>query len=339
MRRLLKLKHHKHTGKLLHHRHTSYRALFGIVLTVGALIVMTGRIANADDLQVNATVPAPIPAGAPVFTAPPDGTVTDNPSVTFEGTCPVITPAVIITLYDGPTLIGSGPCLADGTFRITATIAEGARVIVATVVTITNENGESSDPLHVTYIPKTPTQEPNPGTSPPSTGTDSTGPGIPTPLQIIADKPFLLFSPNKPIQWKGRFEGGTPPYKITLAWGDGHTTVENGVTTDPQTYTYIYRENRNYTLTVSVSDTDGQTLTRNFAAISAGAPVGSGSSNTIVQALGDLPIDTMTLVLSLYGSLFVSLLSLWGYEFVHYRNAVGTALHYDWHHRNRPKVR
>ena len=153
MARKFKLHHRKHTGKLLHHRHTHYPALLALVVIAGILVFCSGRIARADDLLLTATVPAPIPTGAPAFTSPSDNTVTHDPTVQFKGTCPVITPAIIVVLYEGTTQLGSGICSPEGTFQVTASLTTGLHTIVATVVTITNGVGESSPPFHITYQP------------------------------------------------------------------------------------------------------------------------------------------------------------------------------------------
>lgn len=53
----------------MHHRHTSYPVLVALIVIVGILVGLTGRIASADDLLVTATVPAPIPTAAPLSQA------------------------------------------------------------------------------------------------------------------------------------------------------------------------------------------------------------------------------------------------------------------------------
>lgn len=308
------------------------------MVIVGGLIFMTDRVATADDLLVTATVPAPIPVGAPVFTAPDDNIVTDKPSIDFEGTCPVITPAVIIALYDGTTLLGSGLCRNDGTFSVTASLTSGAHTIVATVVTITGDNGESSDPLHITYTPPpTPVTPTNP-TSPqtPSTPRPSMSTNVPStdtiaPLDIISEKPFITFHSDLRAEWRGRFAGGVPPYSVTISWGDGKTDTYDVTGNDLQIFTHRYSQNRLYTFSITVQDSSGLTLKRNYVAMqSNGAPTGTSTIHNFTSAL-DAPVDPYISLLLVYLCMLIAMLLMWRYEHRHYPyRVIGVPLRYVW---------
>lgn len=325
--------HHKHTGKLIHHRHTSYPVLFGLALIVGGLIFATNRIANADDLLVTATVPAPIPVGAPAFTTPADNTETDKPTVNFAGTCPIIAPAVIITLYEGSTLLGSGICENDGTFAVTASLTPGAHTIVATVVTITGDNGETSDPLHITYIPPpTPATPSIPTTSSPRTGANNPGGGNIAPLDIIGEKPFITFRSNLKAEWRGRFAGGIPPYAVTINWGDGKSDTYKVSGNDLQVFTHQYRQNRLYAFSVTVQDNGGLSLKRNYVAMrNGGVPTGAYTQNNFASFIDSTYIDPYIAWIAIYLCLLMTMLMMWRYEHIHYPyHVIGVPVHYPW---------
>jgi hypothetical protein len=338
MRRMLKFHHPKHTGKLIHHRHTSYGVLFALLVGVGVLLVtltVSAFNVKADDLYVTATVPAPIPTGAPVFTSPSDGYTTDNPTVDFEGTCPVITPAVVIGLYEGATLLGSDQCSPSGNFAISAQLTTGAHSVVATVVTITGDTGESSTPLHVTYtlpvttIPTSPTTPVTPGqpTSPPSVNGD----GLAPILQITSDKPFILFQPGIQTTWKGSFAGGSAPYTVHVNWGDG---VSDSFTSDGSavSYHHTYTTSGSYTITVTITDQAGYSLTRNFAAVDTSqpmAPVQFGLTTSIIDTVSR---SSAFQILIIYAAVFILLVAMWRYELRHHKRTVGIPTHYTWQH-------
>lgn len=324
MARKFNLHHRKHTGKLLHHRHTHYPALLAMLAIAVILIFFTGRIAQADDLLLTATVPAPIPAGAPTFTSPSDNTVTTTPSVQFEGTCPVITPAIVVVLYEGTTQLGSGICSADGTFQITASLTPGLHSLVATVVTITNGVGESSPPFHITYRPTS----------------ASTGSGTDTvaPLDIISEKPFLTFSRQLPAEWSGRFAGGVPPYAITIDWGDGtieHRSVHGN---DLQTFTHRYSRLQTYTVSITLSDQSGLSLTRQYVAVSpASFPVGTSNAPNIGAMLDIVQIDPYSAIYLIYLCILLLMLLMWRNEHLRHMQRPGLApLYYPW---QRPAAR
>ena len=98
----------------------------------------------ASNLMVTATVPAPIPDGAPIITTPMDGATVQTQNITVSGLCPVITPAVIITIYNDNVFAGSAICSADGKFSVPIVISYGDHTLLAKVVTITGGEGKTS---------------------------------------------------------------------------------------------------------------------------------------------------------------------------------------------------
>lgn len=335
--------HHKHTGKLIHHRHTSYPVLLALMVIVGGLIFLTDRVAKADDLIVTATVPAPIPVGTPVFTAPDEGTVTDTDSVNFAGTCPIITPAVIIALHDGSTLLGSGLCQNDGTFAVTASLTSGTHTIIATVVTITGDNGESSTPLHITYtpppVPVTPSTPSSPARPHTPANTNTPSDVSIAPLDIISEKPFIAFKSNLKAEWRGRFAGGVPPYVVTINWGDGKSDIYNVSGNDLQVFTHQYRQNRLYAFSITVQDNSGLSLKRNYVAMqSSGAPSGAYTQNNFASFVDSTYIDPYVATIGVYLCLLLTMLMMWRYEHIHYPyRVIGVPVHYPWQAKSHSK--
>src|SRR5665647_2236349 len=311
---LLKLHHHKHTGKLLHHRHTSYRALLLIMAISGVFMLATSQLVRAGDYIVTATVPAPIPSGAPIITSPPDGTTITTPNVTIEGTCPIILPAIIITLHDGSTLLGSGQCTPVGTFSVPVSLQERTYSIVATVVTITGDNGESSLPHTLTYKAPTSSSSTNPSKST-STSSNSGKPRETTTasagLEILSDKPFVVYGSVSDAVWSGYFKGGTTPYVITISWGDGSTQTYKNVGRDRQIYSHRYNRLKAYQITVTVKDAADRSISQTFAAAT---PIifDNGSAGAgITQTMGGLHISTTILLYAFYFALLGLLFVLW----------------------------
>ena len=320
--------------------------MIGLILIVGILVGLTGRIASADDLLVTATVPAPIPAGAPEFTSPEDGTVTDTSSVRFEGTCPIITPAIIVALYEGSTQMGSGICETDGTFAVTASLTPGTHSIVATVVTITGGVGQSSAPLTITYTPPIPVTPVTPTTpDSPSAPTNPTRPTAPptnddaaAPLEIVSEKPFITFGVDLNATWKVSFRGGSQPYTVIINWGDGTIQTLTITSSDFQNLSHIYRTNRVYTVTATVQDSHGRTIIRSYAAMRTnGAPV--SRTGTSFATLIDSPlVNPFWAAWIIYLCLLLTMLLMWRYEHIHFtKGLIGIPLHNPWQKNSRSK--
>lgn len=343
MRQLFVLHHHKHTGRLIHHRHTSYWALALLVLLSGLLAFGIDRTARADTLFVSATVPAPIPTDAPAFDPQFASLITTSPDLEITGTCPVITPAVIIGLYRGSELLGSSVCGVDGRFAATVTLNPGTQEIIARVVTITGQYGQSSSPATITYTPPIPPTPPTPPTKTNSgaqSGGDSgasanqstnVGAGALSPrlLTIELDQPFVKYLPDVVTLIRVRFEGGTPPYTVTVDWGDGRSSQETLSRDGTYTFSHIYGEGDSRLVSITARDNGGLSLTRRYAAVNA-APASAHTNFTLAGLLDGISPNTLLLTLSLYGALFASVLLLWRYELIHYRKRVGLPTHYHW---------
>ncbi len=344
MRRAFNLHHHKHTGKLIHHRHTSYWALCLIVIVSGLFAVAIERAASADNLLVSATVPAPIPAGVPTIITPVNGATFTTSPIAFSGECPVITPAVIIQFIEGSDVLGSIPCQTDGTFSTSLAVSAGQHTITAQVITITGQTGQSSDPVSITYappLPATPTEPTAPHTKHAVSNNDATPftlPGIDglSLLAIQLTQSFISYQPGHPISLRATFSGGTPPYTITLNWGDGSTTTQTISDNEMHEFSHTYGQSNPYLLTITLTDARKEVLTRNYAVVDA-TPVGLHTPTFTAASF----VDTASTFIVrypavVYGGLLGALLVLWRLEFLFYPNRIGLSMHYFWQHH--PKI-
>ncbi|MEO6513258.1 MAG: hypothetical protein ABIR37_01105 [Candidatus Saccharimonadales bacterium] len=278
----------------------------------GIFMVFLGNAAKAADYVVTATVPAPIPSGAPVITAPPDGTTIPTPAATVSGTCPVVSPPIIITLNDDTSFLGSQECAADGSFNIPITLSPGVHHITATVTTITGGTGQSSQPITITYsAPIVPASSTTPTKN---SGTPAKGgpvaPPSPATLEILSDTPFIVFGATTDAIWRGSFAGGTPPYRVSIDWGDGSQDAFINRSADKQAFSHHYNRLKSYRVTVRVSDSGGQSVTRVIAAIS---PATFNHPPTGVGTISSGPSLTLWMYV-LYISLFLMMLLFWRYE-------------------------
>lgn len=264
-------------------------------------MVLLGNAAKAADYAVTASIPAPIPSGTPVITAPPDGTTISTPATTVSGTCPVSTPPIIISLNDQSGFLGSEQCTAGGSFAIPLTLSPGAHHLTAIVTTITGDNGQTSQPVTITYTLPAPAH-----TVPTAKPTARPVPS----LQIISDTPFLVFSTTTDAVWRGNFAGGTPPYNVHIDWGDGSTEVFLNRGSDKQAFSHHYTQLRSYRVTLLISDSANQSITQIFAAISPATFNNPPSGGGIIA--DDQPMTR--LLYALYFALFFFLLLFWRYE-------------------------
>ncbi len=348
----LHLQQHHHTGRLLHHKHTSYRGLAVVLVVAGAFIVGLNMVAHATAdsmINVSLTVPAPIPADPPIITDPIDGDVTTQAHTTVSGTCPVITPNVIVAIFDNGTMAGSAPCDSDHTFDVSIPLVPGSNALVARVYTITYDAGQSSNTITITYnAPSGSDTTPPGGNGGSSSGTtggsggaggSSSSPGSyyngagsnssdtnygtgvgagsgSALLNITIDKPFVVFGPQAPAVWSGSITGGVLTYHVHIDWGDDGSNVYTVTRSGHLDFTHRYSSMQPHTITFNVSDANGQSLTRQYAAVTpyVSPTVGAGTTTTPPASIFGQQFGGYQLV-GLYGA-YLFALAAFGYLWV-----------------------
>jgi hypothetical protein len=264
----LKLRHHKHTGKILAHKHTSYRVLFLLLLAPIFMMPLVDQLnVAALDFEISATVPAEIPSGSPTIDSPQQSASTTQSEIVVSGSCPVIDPAIIVAIYNNDVLAGSDQCSTNGTYTVTVPLVVGQNKLIATVVTFTGGVGNSSAAVTITR------------TAPPSTptgtvDTEQTAPiegfsPIVPPLQIIAKDIYVLMSSNGNATWTGSFKGGTPPYEVEVDWGDGNSDHRTVSDDKEQTFSNVYKQLQTYKIIIKVTDADNTTASLQSTAVTA----------------------------------------------------------------------
>jgi hypothetical protein len=144
---MLKLIHHKHSGKLRPHEHTSYLPLGALLLVVGLLLgVYTSYAASpgpqAGSIGLTGVVPGNPPTAAPTIDTPKDGTHFSTTPVTVSGTCPKNT---LVEVFKNNIFAGSIPCTDAGKYSLDIDLLIGANVLFARVYDDLNQAGPDSN--------------------------------------------------------------------------------------------------------------------------------------------------------------------------------------------------
>lgn len=318
--RHLHLQHHRHTGKKLHHRHTSYRGLAIVLVAAGALMLAVTALghATADSFSVGATVRAPIPSSPAIISTPSDGDVVASDSQVVTGSCPIITPQVIVAVMLDNVNVGSAICDSANDFSLPLRLAPGAHAISAQVYTITGDAGPASSPVHVTYSAAahaavgSVTSQPN--------GAVTTA----NPLAITPQGSTLWLGNDRSVVWTGTIAGGSLPYRVLVDWGDGsYQTVT--LTSTTASFDHTYATLQPYDMSISVTDAAHVALHEQFAvasyATSAASLAALGSATTQPQS----PF-TSTSVLGLYG-LYLTALAVFGIVWLEAKHAARQLSH------------
>ena len=261
------------------------------------MLALVGQYAGASDLVVTAAVNAEVPDEAPTITSPTNNAVINTSQVTVSGTCPVVSPAVIIAIYEKDTLIGSSTCGDSGTFSVDITRAIGRHVIVATVITVTNQVGESSQPVAIIIRPR-----------PLMIGGEAISPSYQTLAQSIvvnARDIFLVQKFDGSVAWRGNFRGGTPPYKVVIDWGDEEKDTYTVKDSSEQTFEHRYETLRVYSISLRITDSRGSSIVFSSSAVTlAVQQVGAIDSKSLqlptmtLSTVGQYAVSTYIVTLS-----------------------------------------
>ena len=321
----LHLRHHKHTGKLLAHKHTSYRVLFLLMFVPVIALALVERLdVAASDLSVSASVPAAMPSSGPVITSPKDGQNVVIRKIDVTGTCPIISPAIVVAIYNNDALAGSASCTSSGTFSVPVTLSYGENSLVPKVVTITGEVGAVGPTVMVIF--PTPLYGSGLSNVKPVSGVSVMNP----PLHIVSDEIYALITPDGKTTWHGRIAGGQVPYQVKIDWGDGNVDKLTVNDSSEQAFMHQYDVIRSYSIAIDVTDAAHETMTFQIAGVTRYIQMGITSLDTSVSQLPPVVTFVQKYAVQIYIAALSGLVFLWYLE--HGRHIVMQA---TVHHRPR----
>jgi hypothetical protein len=237
--RHFRLVEHKHTGKLIHHSHTSHLSLVLILAIVGVLMFINNDIVKAESssgsVTIGALVKGPAPSVGAVITSPLDGAkIVDVDTIDISGTC---APTTFVVVKNGTLAAGSTVCNDAGVFGVTIQVNLGENILSA--MNYDNYNQPGPETLAITVNIESATEEPEIITpiNPITPENPSIIPGVPEQLDSCNDyqvgalptssEPHVsvvciprIFGPGITQVMGVLAWGGTPPYAISVEWGD-----------------------------------------------------------------------------------------------------------------------
>lgn len=176
---------------------------------------------------------------------------TNTKAVTLTGDCPA---GSHILVYRNNIFVGATSCIGDPTFSITIDLVPGLNLIRADVYNITNDQGPASQPIYLDYEPP-PSQQPITASN---------------ELKLSSDFDYLGFLVGQRASWDVIIRGGTPPYKLSVNWGDGKSlgySVSNEGTTNIR-HTYQQASGpEGFPIHIEVTDASGQEAELNLVSL------------------------------------------------------------------------
>lgn len=245
----------------------SKRTLMLLFCIVSFIVLGTTKV-FADTYNVTAVVPYDPPTIAATVGSPTNYTTVNTKNVNITGTCQILNPAVIISVWNGATLLGSTSCLVGGNYSINIELYVGVNVLVIKSSNINGLYGPDSLAFTISYTPDAPpAPDPTPGETPaPSVPSEpANNPATSGELLITSTQPFGIMDEKNFVSFTLQVSGGSYPYILNINWGDGTTMTQKLDNEGDFTFTHIYETAGTYNVLALLTDVKGFSRTFNWA--------------------------------------------------------------------------
>ena len=212
-----------------------------IVAILLMLIVASSVSAQVQNPQtggvgLQGTISAPPPTSAPTISSPTNGQIISNIPVEVRGIC---SGDLLVKLYKNNVFSGSDQC-RGGSYSITIDLFSGRNELVARHVDELDQQGPDSNVVAVTF---------NDGT---------TRPNISDRITVTSVYARRGANPTETLTWPILISGGTPPYALSVDWGDGSQADVYSVTLPGEfTIKHVFSQAGVYRALIKVSDKNG----------------------------------------------------------------------------------
>lgn len=252
MRKMLKLSHHQHSGRLLPHHHTSYPALALVMMVLGVFMLGVSGSASANipgpaqpavnpqsgALGFVGVVPGPPPSKAPTLLEPASGRVFTTVPITVSGTCQS---GLMVSITSQEVFVGSTTCDTHGAYSLLIDLFAGTNQLQARHIDALGQSSPPSNTVTVSYSPP---------------GYSASGTAVPQ-LFLQSDAKVEGGSPGQGIGWTVSIVGGVAPYAVSFDWGDGKTDLVSRSQAGPVSSSHAYSQPGSYAVLIRVTDASG----------------------------------------------------------------------------------
>jgi hypothetical protein len=277
------------------------KTLLGVLTLI--LLLLPSRV-SAETYTVTASVPFDVPTIAATVTSPISDYTTDTNTVIVQGSCEVLVPVSIVSVWNGAVLVGSTTCIASGNYSLSISLNSGINTLVVRTSNISSVYGPDSSVFNITYNKpqESPISQPNNNSVPIAQEQSE--------LKLTSSTTFGVLNRENEATISINIEGGFKPYKIEINWGDGSTLSQTIDEPGVYSFTHKYDKSGNYPVVANVYDALGNRKTFGWAIVSEKytdqpviPPIPSNTDTTQPPTM--LNFNLVTLVIILLGSIFI----------------------------------
>jgi len=229
----------------------AYPLVIFLLLCAGAFLAAWTFKAGADNIFVTAKVSGPHVTHPATITTPASGSHFSSIPIAVSGSCPAN--AAYIEIFDNNVMRGTAIC-SSGSYSLMIDLFPGLNDLTAHAFNLTDDEGPVSAVTTVTYNLPQPAASSSPASS-------SAVPSA-NPLTLNTAFVYKGYYVGQQVSWPLQISGGTPPYAISVDWGDGTSDLMSRSTAGQFQVDHTYGQpnspNGSYTIKVKATDTDGQ---------------------------------------------------------------------------------
>ncbi|MEX1059136.1 MAG: hypothetical protein WEC17_01765, partial [Candidatus Saccharimonadales bacterium] len=214
------------------------RYILGLLLIP---LLITGSVAaqtqqDSGAVGVEGTIPSAAPTQAPSITTPVNGQVFTTLPITVAGLCQN---GLLVEVFKNDVFSGSVQCVG-GSYSLQIDLFSGRNDLVARQFDALNQASPDSNTVTVTF-------------------NDSLPGGGPR-ISLTTAYAKRGAAPGDTLTWPITISGGTPPFAISVDWGDKSTPdLLSRDSAGDILLQHIYNQSVIYNITINPSDSKGQT--------------------------------------------------------------------------------
>jgi hypothetical protein len=240
---------------------------FTLLLTAAVLLVPDFASAvvpapgpSNSSLGLEATIPSDAPKNAASIATPSNGAVFTSIPITVSGLC---TTGLLVKVFANNVFVGSTVC-AGGSYELQVDLFSGRNDIVTRVYDALDQAGPDSNIVTVTF-------------------NDAQFEAFGARVGLNSDYARRGANPGEELDWPITISSGTPPYALSVDWGDGKPADLQSVPfADTITLKHVYAVAGTYHVIVKVTDSKGTAAFLQLVGVANGAVQAnvSGSKST-----------------------------------------------------------
>jgi hypothetical protein len=230
---------------------STYIVSIFIVIIFSFSVLATAQVENPQSggIGLQGQISAPPPTSAPTISSPGNGATITQLPIEVRGIC---TNGLLVKLFKNNVFSGSAVC-QNGSYSITIDLFSGRNDLIARHVDDLNQSGPDSNQVSITY----------------SDGANR--PEIAERITITTVYAKRGANPGETLTWPIIISGGTPPYAISVDWGDGSLADVYSVERPGEVILkHVYETAGIYRALVKITDKNGRVGYMQLSAISNG---------------------------------------------------------------------